>query len=84
MFLDPRCRKWLTLWGSVTLDQCPIPAATLHWEMVGIYPLIHRVWQLLTVGLSQDAERQLHHAPHLPHPHQLLIYSRETDVCTES
>ncbi len=32
----------------------------------------YKVWQLLTIGLSQDAEGQLHHAPHLPHPHRLL------------
>lgn len=38
---------------------------------------------LLTVGLSQYAECQLHHVPHLPHPYRLLWHSRETNICTE-
>lgn len=43
-----------------------------------------RFWGRLTVGLSQDAEYQLHHAPHLPHSHQLLWHSRKTNICAHS
>lgn len=38
----------------------------------------------LTVWLSQDAKCQLHHAPHLLHPHQLLWHSRKTNICTRT
>lgn len=38
----------------------------------------------LTVWLSQEAKCQLHHAPHLLHPHQLLWHSGKTNICTRT
>lgn len=39
---------------------------------------------VLTVGLGQDLERQLHHGAHLHLPHRLLRHGRKTDIYTHS
>lgn len=61
---------------------------TVTWDMTAIRCLIQSSilfgTKSLTVWLSQDAKCQLHHAPHLLHPHQLLWHSRKTNICART